>query len=320
MGAVKDRLKVLLRAVGLYESARKLWARRSDWRTACRNAGYRLAGSPDKLPIPPTRLMYLAILSKEVSWFLQSSRIGERSIVNALQRNGLRMEDFDAILDFGCGCGRIMRRWKLLKGPRLYGVDSCPDAIDWCQKEHGALAEFQTNQLTPPLDREDEVFDFIYAISVFTHLTEDLQESWMKELARVLRPAGFLLFTVHGESRLHQLEPQERERFLSGQLIVKQGEAAGSNLCGAYHPERYVRRNLARGFEVVDFVPSGSRDTDQDFFLLRKPAEPGRPRMMGRAPGGVSPAFFGQGLAWGGAGNPGAARGARRVFSERRVA
>jgi SAM-dependent methyltransferase len=106
---------------------------------------------------------------------------------------------------------------------------------------------------------------------VFTHLPEDLQQAWIQELARALKPGGFLLITVHGDSHLHQLSQEEQREFQSGQLVVIHEDLGGTNFCGAYHPEQYVRHHLARGFEVVDFVPVGARDADQDIYLLRKP-------------------------------------------------
>jgi hypothetical protein len=93
-------------------------------------------------------------------------------------------------------------------------------------------------------------------------------------LARVLKPGGVLLITVHGESRLCQMDPEDRQRFLSGQLVVKREAAVGTNVCGAYHPEQWVRDNLTKRFEVVDFIPRGARDANQDIFLLRKPKKP----------------------------------------------
>lgn len=272
MAILKERTKGALRALGLYEPGRKLWARRPDLRLLCWNAGYRLAGAGDGLPIPSTHLIYLVAGSREISWFLQSSYIGSQSILRVLQDNGIRMEDFGCVLDFGCGCGRIIRKWHSLSGPCLYGTDYNPDLIRWCQRKLGNLAEFKTNGLSPPLDYEEEMFEFIYAISVFTHLTEDLQVAWMNELARVLKPGGLLLITTHGESRFYELGPEQLRRFQSGQLVVKEEWAAGANICCAYHPERYVRDHLVKGFEVVDFVPRGGRDTDQDVWLLRKPA------------------------------------------------
>jgi SAM-dependent methyltransferase len=272
VGVLKQRVKDSLEVVGLYKPFQRLWVRRADLRLFCWNAGYRLAGSTDGLPIPPARLVYLVANSREISWFLKSGTLGRESILYALRKNGIHPEEFEAILDFGCGCGRIMRHWQSLQGPQLYGTDYNPDLISWCHKNLNGLAEFKTNNLVPPLDFANEQFDFIYAISIFTHLTEDLQQAWMNELARVLRPGGLLLITVHGVSRLRQLESEDQRRFRSGEMVIKEKTAVGSNVCGAYHPEQYVRNRLAVGFEIVDFIPVGARDADQDVFLLRKPA------------------------------------------------
>ncbi|MCL4507648.1 MAG: hypothetical protein M1140_16750 [Chloroflexi bacterium] len=86
----------------------------------------------------------------------------------------------------------------------------------------------------------------------------------------MLKPRGLLLITLHGESRLYQLEPEEQTQFLSGQMVVKQPAAAGSNFCGSYHPEQYVRSVLAKDYEVIDFIPEGARDADQDIYLMHK--------------------------------------------------
>ena len=268
---MKKWLKDQLRTVGLYDAAQELWSMGRNLRVSCWNAGYRLAGADDGLPIPPARLIYLVTISREIAWFLLSGRMCQQSISYALQRNGFNVNNFQAILDFGCGCGRVMRHWKVLKGPKLYGTDYNLELVRWCQRQLGKLAEFKTNDLTPPLDYANEQFDLIYSISVFTHLTEDLQHAWLNELGRVLKRGGIILITLHGESRLGQLRIEEQRRFRAGELIVKQQIAVGSNLCGAYHPERYVRDHLAQGFEVMDYIPVGVRDADQDIYLLRKP-------------------------------------------------
>lgn len=269
---MKKWIKDQLRTVGLYDAAQELWSTGRNLRVSCWNAGYRLAGVGDGLPIPPARLIFLVTISREISWFLHSGSMSYSSLCYALQRNGVQPEGLKAILDFGCGCGRVLRHWKPSKGTRLYGTDYNPKLIAWCQKKLSRLAEFQTNNLAPPLNYEDEKFDLIYAVSVFTHLPKDLQYVWLDELARVLKPGGGLLLTLHGQSRLLELEPEERQRFNAGQLVVKSLSIPGSNLFGAYHPTQYVRDHLAKGFEVVDFIPEGARDANQDIYLFRKPA------------------------------------------------
>ena len=112
----------------------------------------------------------------------------------------------------------------------------------------------------------------MYALSVFTHLTEELQRAWRDELRRVLRPGGRLLLTTHGRSYLPRLDSDERNRFEEGELVVRWSDLPGSNLCSAYHPEAYVRSTLADGFELLTIDPEGARgNPTQDVVVLRRP-------------------------------------------------
>jgi hypothetical protein len=108
------------------------------------NFGYRLADPIDRLPLPPTRLIQLVQINGEIAVYLRGRARGKKSICNALLRNGYHFEDFETILDFGCGCGRIMRQWRGMDRPRLYGSELNPELIRWCQVKLGKLAEFET--------------------------------------------------------------------------------------------------------------------------------------------------------------------------------
>lgn len=230
----------------------------------------RTQGAPDGLPLPSPEMIRLVAGVANTAVYYWGGVLGARWIKGILAKNGLDMNQFDALLDFGCGCGRIMRRWKSLTGPRLFGVDYNPYLIQWCR---GALpfAEFQTNELAPPLPYENDQFDLIYTISIFTHLEEQLQALWMKELKRILKPGGRLLFTVHGSTHLPLLTVEQRTKFAAGELIVLRPEHSGDNVCCTYHPESYVRRVLAKEFLIVDFIPGGAKDANQDAFLVQKP-------------------------------------------------
>ena len=113
-----------------------------------------------------------------------------------------------------------MRHWNRLQYAALHGTDYNPRLVEWC-KQNLSFAEFKVNTLSGGLPYESETFDFIYAFSVFTHLSEPLQSVWMKELARALRPGGYIYFTTHGDYFLPQLSAEEKEKFLSDQLVVE---------------------------------------------------------------------------------------------------
>lgn len=227
-------------------------------------------GVPDGLPLPPPRLVYIISATYDLEVFYAQSLRGAAWIQNILKKHNLDINKFEAILDFGCGCGRVMRQWHDLKGPALYGSDYNPKLVQWCQ-QNLPFAAFHTNHLAPPLPYVDQQFDFIYTISVFTHLPEDLQEQWLKELTRILKPKGFLIITLHGEARSGDLTPEQKQLFDSGQMIVRGEKYRGSNVCGAYHPESYVRQHFIKDLTIIDVIPCGTTDGGQDVYLLQKP-------------------------------------------------
>lgn len=163
MNYLKQNLKHFLFGMDVYDPVHRAWARRQEVRLAFYNIGYRLVGGDDHYPLPPTRLIQQVQINGEIAVYLRSGSQGKVSIQNMLTRNGYHIEDFNRILDFGCGCGRIMRQWTGLCRQRLFGTDLNPELIRWCQEKPGKLAEFKTNPLTPPLDYPDEYFDLIYS-------------------------------------------------------------------------------------------------------------------------------------------------------------
>jgi SAM-dependent methyltransferase len=215
-------------------------------------------------PLPPRRLMVRVAGTADADWFLRSGRAGYDAIAAHVP-----LDDVSAVLDFGCGCGRVTRYFHEFAG-EVAGSDVSIQAIDWC-RDNLRFAHFAVNGLAPPLAFGDESFDVVYALSVFTHLTDELQLAWRDELRRVLRPGGRLLLTTHGVSYVARLDAEERARFERGELVVRWGEVVGSNLCSAYHPEQYLRDTFADGFAFLELEPEGARgNPTQDLVLLQK--------------------------------------------------
>jgi SAM-dependent methyltransferase len=253
------RVHLLRPAYAAYERAQSLRAPRNG-------AAPRAA---DGLPLPPPRLIVRVAGTADSEWFLESGRLAAASVRDLLVGNGVPVDELGAVLDFGCGCGRVTRTWKDFDGS-VAGSDRDRAAIAW-SRDHLPFARFELNGLEPPLEFGDGSFDLVYALSVFTHLTERLQHAWIDELARVVRPGGWLVLSTHGEAYLTRLSPGERARLRAGELVVRWPQAAGTNLCGAYHPESWIRSRLARGFEVVAFEREGARgNPQQDLTLMRR--------------------------------------------------
>ena len=229
-----------------------------------------LSGIANGLPVPPPRLTWLVADHFMVVRSLRNGIRTAEQIRQTLSRNGLKIDDFPELLDFGCGSGRVLRNWRHLETTRIYGTDYNREMIDWC-RTHLGFAHFETNDLSPPLCWGDETFAFIYALSVFTHLDVPLQKAWLAELRRIVKPAGYLLFTTHGEYWTRQLSASQQSAFLAGEAVINNGDKSGSNLCGVYHPVQWVREHLLDGFRLIDHVPAGLTATGmQDIYLLAK--------------------------------------------------
>lgn len=152
----------------------------------------------------------------------------------------------------------------------MHGCDYNRALVRWTS-ENLPFANVTTNEIAPPLPYGPDSFELVYALSVFTHLTESLQHEWMEELHRVIRDLGYLIISTHGDRHATNLTSLEKDRYHAGQLVVRDDLFVGSNICAAYHPEQYVREELSRGFEVVAFLPEGAKGNPrQDLYLLQK--------------------------------------------------
>lgn len=263
------KLLRLLQKLGLLTFAFRIYERLSALNSPGRPGTLAPVADADG-PLPPPELRVLVAGTPSVEWFVSFGQTMFQMIVNLLRKQDVSVENMSAILEFGCGCGRVLRYWERVHGPAIYGTDYNSRLIAWCQ-QNLPFARTDINQLQPPLAYADQCFDFIYVISVFTHLAQEAQVPWIHELTRVLRAGGYLLITTHGESFRSKLSPSEWATFAAGSLVVRYEETSGTNLCSAYHPPAFVRNQLAPGYTVCDFIPAGQQaGVLQDVYLLRK--------------------------------------------------
>jgi SAM-dependent methyltransferase len=227
------------------------------------------------LPVPPARLRVLVSGGADVEEFLAAGRRENGIIRASLQRAGIDPRDLGAILDWGCGCGRVGRWWQDLEGPAIHGCDYNDELVRWVDANL-PFVEGRKNELDPPLPYGDASFDLVYAISIFTHLTDEVARAWMREIGRVLKPGGVFWFTTHGEAYRDRMTPDDRARFVRGKPVVQFAGAEGTNLCAAFHPAGFVRSELARDFEILEsteahlLAPEEQQGLIQDRWLVGK--------------------------------------------------
>jgi SAM-dependent methyltransferase len=231
----------------------------------------RLRNPPSAIPIPPAILRYRVSELLSVTEFL---RIGEGCASLIRQRvddMGIDMASAHRVLDFGCGCGRAIAWFLRDYKAEFHGVDVDREAINWCQK-HLQPGHFLANAPVPPLPYPKEHFDVVYCLSVFTHLNESLQDLWIEELSRILKPGGVLLLTIYGQSATQGLDEEGCRALQSGGLVHRRSQKLKGIVPDWYqttwHSREYMVKRLSRWFADVRY--SVVEDGLQDFVAGRK--------------------------------------------------
>jgi SAM-dependent methyltransferase len=188
-------------------------------------------------------------------------------------------QDFESILDWGCGCGRAARFVSAAAPGKLVGIDIDADNIQWCA-ENIPEGRFLSSSPHPPTEFADETFDLIYGISVFTHLSEPDQGPWLAELRRISKPGAVVLMSIHGEIAFLRADGKE-SRFLalqedgildygrSGDLdevFPEQIETASYR--NVLHSRRHIYSNWNDYFEILDIL-DGAIGGHQDLVIMK---------------------------------------------------
>jgi hypothetical protein len=122
--------------------------------TRDRNAGYE---APDglPLPLPPAHLIHKVVGHFDSRVFYEGGETRFTYIQDVLGRGGVALDQLSSVLDWGCGCGRVLRQWRSVPNVQIYGSDYNPKLIDWCRTAL-PFARLSTNGLAPPLPFPDD--------------------------------------------------------------------------------------------------------------------------------------------------------------------
>ena len=234
-----------------------------------------LPPGPDGLPVPPPELS-MGYAGGEPVRYLQLGQDSYRILQRILTRHAVALAAGDAVLDWGCAAGRVLRYFapEAARGCEVWGGDVHAPSINWA-KSHLTPFKFFNCSALPHLPFPDGKFKFIYAFSVLTHIVA-LRDLWLLEISRVLAPGGCAIITVHNEHtwKCFQQEnmpgwmPQELRGVpeMPGECIDIQG-SRWEHTYTFFHSD-YIRRTWGQYFSVAEIVQGA--DCYQTAVVLRK--------------------------------------------------
>lgn len=155
------------------------------------------------------------------------------------------------MLDFGCGAGRTMRQFlPLPDGATLQGCDIYAKGADWANSNLGPQISAFASLPAPPLPLEDDSVDLIWALSVFTHITDEWS-AWLLELRRVLAPGGLLIATFIGEEMESKYLAPGFGREQIGMNVVRHWADWENGGPVVLHSDWWLQRHWDPAFELV---------------------------------------------------------------------
>ena len=141
--------------------------------------------------------MFIDSSPEEIASYAERGRNVVSLIEETLAAAGKRIEDVERWLDFGCGYGRVLR-FLLERVPpqRVSASDVIAEGVEFCRSEFGVTGLRSRPELAAV---QLGSFDFVYAVSVITHLDERNSVDFLRLLGDSLTEGGIALFTTHGE-------------------------------------------------------------------------------------------------------------------------
>jgi ubiquinone/menaquinone biosynthesis C-methylase UbiE len=152
-----------------------------------------------------------------------------------------------------------------------FGSDIDAEAIAWCKSEIQSTGTFVVNDHMPPLPFDDEYFDFVYSISIFTHIPEEMQFAWLSELRRVIKIGSFAVLSTHSPDLIPAAVKKTLQNPGFYYHVGQDTEGLPTFYRTAYHSHEYIYKRWSEYFAIRKIIPKGIAQF-QDLVLCQRVA------------------------------------------------
>jgi len=159
------------------------------------------------------------------------------------------------VLDFGSGPGRTLTEFVAeASQAEFWAVDIDKGSVETVRSTLVPPMHTAVCRYWPPLDFVADSFDLAWAISVFTHMTDN-SVPWLLELHRILKPGGYLIATYMGKwtSEFVAGEPWHEDRV--GMNVLRHNHSWDDGGPLVMISDWWLRAHWGRAFEIVAIAP-----------------------------------------------------------------
>jgi SAM-dependent methyltransferase len=192
--------------------------------------------------------MFLNSSPQEIASYVARAQNVISLIEETLSEGGRTFDEIERWLDFGCGYGRVVRFLvERVPAQRVFVTDVIKEGVDFCATEFGVRPVYSQAELERVTLGS---FDFVYAISVITHLNERNSIAFLRLLGQSLTQGGIAMFTTHGRwsvanTGLYGSEYEARKSEIAA-LVEERGTA--------YFPYDFVEDDYGMTWHSREFV------------------------------------------------------------------
>jgi SAM-dependent methyltransferase len=238
-------------------------------------------------PLPPIEniVRVSGRKSDQVNFLVSGLTTFNRLDAIARHYTGVGIAELDVVVDWGVGCGRVVRHLlerlqpAAARSQTIIGVDIDEVNVKWCQENLSNLSPgVQFNVLSlDGFQLPSDSVDLLYGISIFTHLSEYDQHKWLSEIRRVLKPGAIAILTVNGEAKFCRQRDEiglpfvQKFGFFDGVPDSAIGADRSDYYRSTLHTRPYILKNWGLYFEILDFIVMANA-FQQDFVVVRRPS------------------------------------------------